>query len=232
MKKVWVTILAFLGVAAFATDTSGKKNLTDGQKEQIKSTFGDEFLSKLESSFAEEESQTHLASELEDARQRLATAEQNLTVAQQANSTSQETITALQGKVTTLQETVNTLSQQAENDPKPTRIPNGAIAWDDACAEYLGGVNQNYMKIDATRPYNMRAFASLAKRRGQMVMFPEASSFDYTSLKADLGDYYRIRKQDALQSFLMKLPSLESIFPLESGYQDEAALVNIFMGEF
>ena len=30
----------------------------------------------------------------------------------------------------------------------------------------------------------------------------------------------------------MELPSIESIFPLESGYQDLATLVNIWLGEF
>ena len=35
-----------------------------------------------------------------------------------------------------------------------------------------------------------------------------------------------------MQSFLTKLPSIESIFPVESGYQDLATLVNIWLGEF
>ena len=65
-----------------------------------------------------------------------------------------------------------------------------------------------------------------------MIALPKASSIDYSRLKEDLGAFYRIPWQQRLQSFLMELPSIESIFPLESGYQDLATLVNIWLDEF
>lgn len=83
------------------------------------------------------------------------------------------------------------------------------------------------------RPYNLRAKAALMEAAGfEMIALPKASSLDYSRLKEDLGAFYRIPWQQRLQSFLMELPSIESIFPLESGYQDLATLVNIWLGEF
>lgn len=82
------------------------------------------------------------------------------------------------------------------------------------------------------RPYNQRLRAEMLYRKGLTVQVPTASSIDYSRLKEDLGAFYRIPWQERLQSFLTLLPSIESIFPLESGYQDLAVLTNIWLGEF
>lgn len=55
---------------------------------------------------------------------------------------------------------------------------------------------------------------------------------DYSRLKEDLGAFYRTPWRDRVQSLLAVLPSLEKYFKLESGYQDLATLVNIWLGEF
>jgi len=82
------------------------------------------------------------------------------------------------------------------------------------------------------RPYNQRARAAIAATRGMSVMVAAASSVDYSTLQDDLGAFYRTPWRERIQSFLVKLPTIETIFPLESGYQDLATLVNIWLGEF
>jgi hypothetical protein len=107
------------------------------------------------------------------------------------------------------------------NDPKAPWVPSGKDT-------HLFGQNLPFMALES-RPYNQRAYASMAARHGLLIPVHEASSLDYTSLKSDLGEYYRVRKQDRIQSFLQELPSLTKIFNLESGYQDQAVLVNMFL---
>lgn len=104
----------------------------------------------------------------------------------------------------------------------------GAFNLDDD--KQLGGMQGEMFALD--RPYNMRARAALLASQGINIQVRAESSVDYGRLKEDLGAFYRIRWQDRLQSFLTKLPSIESIFPVESGYQDLATLVNIWLGEF
>lgn len=104
----------------------------------------------------------------------------------------------------------------------------GAFNLDDD--KQLGGMQGEMFALD--RPYNMRARAALLACQGINIQVRAESSVDYSRLKEDLGAFYRIRWQDRLQSFLTKLPSIESIFPVESGYQDLATLVNIWLGEF
>lgn len=94
----------------------------------------------------------------------------------------------------------------------------------------LGGLSGEMFAMD--RPYNQRLRAEMLYRKGLTVQVPTASSIDYSRLKEDLGAFYRIPWQERLQSFLTLLPSIESIFPLESGYQDLAVLTNIWLGEF
>ncbi|EXY21978.1 hypothetical protein M078_2325, partial [Bacteroides fragilis str. 2-F-2 len=100
--------------------------------------------------------------------------------------------------------------------------------WDDE--KQLGGLSGEMFAMD--RPYNQRLRAEMLYRKGLTVQVPTASSIDYSRLKEDLGAFYRIPWQERLQSFLTLLPSIESIFPLESGYQDLAVLTNIWLGEF
>lgn len=105
---------------------------------------------------------------------------------------------------------------------------NIVLNWDDD--KQLGGITGEMYGMD--RAYNQRLRAEMLYRKGIAVQVPTASSIDYSRLKEDLGAFYRVPWQDRLQSFLMVLPSIESIFPLESGYQDLAVLTNIWLGEF
>lgn len=247
MKQLMITVLAFLGIQAFAKDKDGKIAFSEEQKNKLKAEFGDKFTDefvqavqkdpdgnstdnasmvvmvtamteKLQSSLAENSTLLAAKSKLESDL-----------VAEKAEKDK------LSGKITEKDGIIARLTKTPEEDPEPTAVnkttdnKNWLPSGKDS---HLYGQNHGFMAIDAAHPYNMRAYAAIASRHGLDVIAPRAaSSLDYSSLKTDLGEYYRIRKQERIQSFLQSLPSLTNIFPLESGYQDQAVLVNFFITE-
>lgn len=233
---MWAAVLAFLTIDAFSEE-NGKKALNAEQKTKLTETFGEAFVQTLEASFNESpegsagENAAH-ALQLKGLQDQLKIAEIDRDKFKNDASIATSEKVAAEKKVGDLQGAIKILSAKSETEP-PAIIPSKTnLKFDAMNDKFLGGVNLPFMAIDEKHPYNKRAYASLMARRGIEIHTPMASSMDYTSLKADLGDYYRIRKQEQIQSFVATLPSLESIFPLESGYQDQAALVNLFMGEF
>lgn len=244
MKKFLITVMAFLGVTAFDKSEDGKFVLTDEQKEKIKSQIGDDFLSKVEDALSEmsseESSDNSEQITIAALKVKLAYAEKSLSEMLKSNTSLSSDVKTKETEIIGLKDQIRILSDSAENpkaggktiiDNVTTQSEQMKVNFDDK--EYLGGIKAPYNKIDASRPYNMRAYAAMQQRAGVMIEVPKASSMDYTSLSADLGDYYRVRKQDAIISWIKELPTLEKIFPLESGLQDEAILVNMWLeGEF
>lgn len=226
--KLWATVLAFFGIENF-TQVDGKNTLTEEQKSKLTDTFGEAFTAKLLGTFEAnaDEELPNGAAVVADLQTKL-TAAENARQAAEAARIAAEKTTADQKKV------INILSAKPEADPAAIIVPSaGATAWDDSNDKFLGGVSMPFMAIDDRHPYNKRAYAAAMRARGIDVPAPVASSFDYDSLKSDLGDYYRVRKQDRIQSFLLGLPSLDKVFGTESGYQDQAVLVNLFLeGDF
>lgn len=53
---------------------------------------------------------------------------------------------------------------------------------------------------------------------------------DYTDLETELGAYYRVRRQDAIISYIITLPSIASVLPIRYNVQDEEVLTNHFVG--
>ena len=161
-------------------------------------------------------------------------AQEDLVKVTAEKATTAEELTKANNKVTTLQSSINVLSGKSEADPPPAGA-GGKPAdktlnpMDD---QHLFGIQQPFMAIDIKHPYNKRAYSALMARRGTIIPYATESSMDYAALESDLGDYYRVRKQEQIQSFIATLPNIEKFFPLESGYQDQAVLVNLFMGEF
>lgn len=238
MKKLWATVLAFLGIAAFAESDDGKKQLSKEQKDKLTETFGEQFVLNLESSF-----QSGVDQNLESNAQAavIAGLQENLRASEQARAALEADKTALESEkaknlktISDQKAAISILSSKPETDPPPMKPANPTSTWDEKNEHFLGGVQLPFMAIDARHPYNRRAYSDMMfKRHGIVIPVPAASSMDYDSLKSDLGEYYRVRKQDRIQSFLLGLPSLEKIFPLESGYQDQAVLVNLFLeGDF
>lgn len=138
-------------------------------------------------------------------------------------------IVNLQGKVKTLSEIGEPdFGKGAGHGQLKPEAKDMILNWNDD--KQLGGVEGTMFALD--RPYNQRLRAAMLMREGISVPTPVASSIDYQTLKDDLGAFYQVRWQDRLQSLLVKLPTLESIFSLESGVQDLQTLTNIWLGEF
>lgn len=250
MKKLITVVMALLGITAFA-ETSGKKHLTEEQKAKMLKFLGKEkseniiatldayFVSGIEEP-ANELNATHMATIVDLKNQLTAATSAQTDLQAQIDAlkpdASEKTklvadLSAAQSQIETMSAAIKLLSAENEKEPKAIKTPGAENTLNPMDEKFLFGINQPMMAIDASRPYNMRAYAALAERNGLMIGSPKASSTDYSQLKTDLGDYYRIRKTDRIQSFLVDLPSMEKLFPLESGYQDQAALVNVFMAD-
>lgn len=247
-KSFVTTVMAILGITAW-NQQDEKNILTAEQKEKLKTMgFNDVFVEGFEKALADDfkdEEGAAAGAAGTDARAAvlnglLAQTSQSLATAQdeiaqmKAQKTADDALLAKKvQEIQSLQAKVNALSAMAEQDPgKGAQRPTGAEAnnfnLDDD--KQLGGMQGVMYGLD--RPYNLRAKAALLAAQGISMNTPVASSLDYETLKADLGAFYRVPWQQRLQSFLMELPSLEKIFPLQSGYQDLATLVNIWLGEF
>ncbi|MCX6232726.1 MAG: hypothetical protein NTZ33_14405 [Bacteroidetes bacterium] len=242
-NKILLAVLAFFNIAAFAQE-GGKSILSEEQKTQLKESFGEDFLATVESAMAEDAGTT-VTKEAKDtapdmSAKALSALTDRLLALNKEHSTLLEDKTALEAdkaasktKIDNLNALVHKLSASDESTPNPTKTDKGGQNIDMTNDKFLFGVEQPFMAIDDTRPYNKRAYASLMEKQGIMIPVPKAGSMDYSQLKTDLGEYYRVRYTDQIQSFLKELPSLENIFPLKSGYQDQAVLVNMFLeGEF
>lgn len=252
-------VKALLGIEAWNKDADKKDALLEEQKQKLKAwglndTFLTGFCEALKNGFPEDSSRnagTATAADgapdsntsnaviqglLADMTARLVTAQQEVEALTKEKGELSQEVTAKQTEITGLQTKIRTLSglgeedggkgaQHARLDPDAKKI---VMNWDDE--KQLGGLSGEMFAMD--RPYNQRLRAEMLYRKGLTVQVPTASSIDYSRLKEDLGAFYRIPWQERLQSFLTLLPSIETIFPLESGYQDLAVLTNIWLGEF
>ncbi len=244
-KNFVSAILAILGITEW-TKSEEKNTLTEEQEKTLKTMgFSEQFLAgfkkALENDFQDEEKgapapdnrSAVLNGLLQDVTAKLATATEQLANLQGQATTDAATIKAKEDLITSLNAKVKALTEAAEKDPGKGAGVGQATATviNLADEKQLAGFEGIMYALD--RPYNVRAKAALMERQGiQMLAVPKASSIDYTRLQEDLGAFYRVRWQDRLQSFLVQLPTIEKIFPLESGYQDLATLANIWLGEF
>ncbi|MEI6900669.1 MAG: hypothetical protein WCL00_12390, partial [Bacteroidota bacterium] len=244
MKQLRLTVLTFLGLTSFLKAADGKETLTEEQKSKIIEAYGqdnaDAFISALEKEGNGETLDPSVALNLAT---NIAMA-QSKAIAETAAITAsfsdlekkfnkmEASHTKIEATNVDLQNKLKILSAKAEDDIPGKVIVADSIKWQPSATgtdTFLSGEAQPFLAIDGKHPYNQRAYASLARKQGLMIPTFEAGSMDYSSLTSDLGDYYRIRKQDRIQGFLRELPSLAQIFPLESGFQDQASLVNLFI---
>lgn len=235
-------VLAILGIQTFHEE-KGRKVLTAQEKQKLATAgfptkFAEDFeaaLNEPEASAAPEGSNQRVAAltaVLAQTTTQLTSANQELAALKAKSSTDAATISAHETKITELESRIATLSAL----PEPDNAQSAASGTPSASTfnlnddKQLGGISGEMYSLD--RPYNQRARAALAARSGLSIMVAEASSVDFSTLQQDLGAFYRTPWRDRVQSFLVKLPTIENIFPLESGYQDLATLVNIWLGEF
>lgn len=245
MKQFFATILAFFSLQAFAKDENGKNILTEEQSTKLKAEFGEEFATKFAEALAKDPEgnstdNATVAAMVTAMTTKLQAAVAENTTLLAARKKADDDLVAekaekarLAGVVTEKDGIIATLTKKPEDDPEakvvtmtdPKKwVPSGKDT------HLFGMTGHSFMAIDDAHGYNRRAYASMAAQNGIEMFVPKAtSSMDYASLKADLGDYYRVRMHDRIQSFLTEIPDLEKIFPTESGYQDQAVLVNMFL---
>lgn len=236
MREIWATVLAILGIQAFE-ESEGVKTLSAEQKQKLIEQFGEEFTAKFEEDLkreskgqAEEKNNAEAVAAFQATIQGLEADKIKLEGEKAALLGEKQQMEATNKA---LRETVKVLSGKPEPAAPGLPAGNAQETIDEKNDKFLFGQKHGFMAIDDAHPYNKRAYSAIMAKHGVSVPVIEATSLDYSSLKTDLGEYYRVRKQDRIQSFLMKLPSIESIFPLESGYQDQAVLTNMFLtGEF
>lgn len=241
-KNFIPAVLAILGIQDFHEE-EGRKVLTAQEKQKLATAgfpakFADDFeaaLNEPETSASNDEADRRVAAltaVLGQTTAQLTTANQELAALKAKSNTDAEQIAAKEATIKELNDKVATLSELAEPDNAANASTGEASGqtFDIANEQQLGGMPGVMFALD--RPYNQRARAAIAATRGMSVMVAEASPIDYSTLKEDLGAFYRIPWRERIQSFLVKLPTIETIFPLESGYQDLATLVNIWLGEF
>jgi hypothetical protein len=65
---------------------------------------------------------------------------------------------------------------------------------------------------------------------GELQRLAAAGDIDYTDLASALGSYYYVRRQDALISYILNLPTVTNVFPLHFGIQDGEVLIDSFEG--
>lgn len=241
-------VLAVLGIKAFSK-VDERQVITVEEKQKLAAVgFHQKFIEDFEKSLNEPEPEAGEAS-AEDGSRRVAvlsamlgqTTSQLTAVTAEVerlkadSSAKAADVLKYQAMASDLQEKVKILSAMPEVDSgkAPSSASGTSVtgqAFDLTNEKQLGGFEGVMFALD--RPYNQRARAAIAAHQGLSMMVTEASSIDYETLKADLGAFYRTPWRDRLQSFLVVLPSLEKIWPLESGYQDLATLTNIWLGEF
>lgn len=235
-------VLAILGIKAFHEE-KGRKVLTAQEKQKLtKAGFPEKFADDFEAALNEPEANASeddpdhrvaaLTAILAQTTTQLTTANQELATLKAQSATDAQTITAKENKIKDLEAKVGILADIAEPDNGASAATGNSTGqtFDLANEKQLGGMPGVMFALD--RPYNQRARAAIAASRGMTIMVAEASTVDYSTLQEDLGAFYRTAWRDRIQSFLIKLPTIESIFHLESGFQDLATLVNVWLGEF
>ena len=236
------TILSILGIKSFHTE-QGKQQLLESEREQLKHHgFSDRFIEAFEKSLNEEDDEAPdqpsavnaaMAATLAQTSSQLLQATEDLAALKASSAATASQLAAEKAKVAELTERVKTLAELAEPDPGANAGRSGGeeAALDIMNETQLGGRQGEMFAMD--RPYNVRARAALIQRAtGRTLMVEAARGTDYSALKEDLGAFYRQSWKDRVQSLLAMLPSCESYWPVESGYQDLATLVNVWLGEF
>ena len=242
-------ILGILHLDSFAK-VNGKEDLTETECETLKSFgFPDPFVKEFRAYLQDPKQSAQSANGNEETRSAVIAAALGQVTAQHEavsaelaelkktvdtdKATHAAAIAAKEAEISALNEKISTLSKLPETDPGAHAgngsgaAPTGFNIQDNA---QLGGQPGVMFSLD--RPYNQRARAALLAREGMTVTVATAQAVDYTSLREDLGAFYRRPWTERIQSFLVELPTITKIFPTESGHQDLETLVNLFLGEF
>lgn len=254
--KIFASIfLTILGIDAYSKNDAGEHSLTDDQKaalqkEGYKADFITEFNKALAKNFTDDtqgattdpevtlpdmETLRETSLQLANMQAELATAQGQLATMSKDKTVLESTKQALESKITSLNEQITQLKNSPEDDPGAGVQHTGTDKFemnlkDDKQLMGMPGVMWSLQD----RPYNQRARAAMLSAQGFEVMVPKSDNtgLDFAKLEEDLGAYYRTQRRKELQSFITTLPTVEKIFPLESGIQDRDIITNLFLGEF
>lgn len=253
--KIFASVfLAILGIGAFEKNEAGAFSLTDEQKatlekEGYKADFISEFNDALAQNFTDAPEATGddtlslpdletlraTALELAALQTSLNAAQAALNTLNASNGALQADKDALETKISTLNNQIETLKKAPEDDPGAgaTVGASNTTTMNIKDEKQLMGLQGAMWSLE-NRPYNQRARAAILAKQGLEVFVPKSDTagVDFAQLEADLGAYYRSQKRKELYSFVTELPSVEAVFPLESGVQDREVITNLFLGEF
>lgn len=242
-KQFVPALMAILGLNEWSKQEDKSVLLAEEREKLKKAGFTDAFLDgfveALEKDFADDskpsspnQAEAVVSGLLADMTAKYAKAQEEIEALKSDKGSLGADIYGKAKQIKALEEKIAALSAMAENEPAAHKNPGASavvLNWDDD--KQVGGLDGALFATEG-RPYNQRLRAHMLSKKGVTLPVPTASSLDYKQLKDDLGEFYRIPWKDRLQSFLVQLPTLETLFPLESGYQDLATLVNIWLGEF
>ena len=233
-------ILGILGLKDFHEE-AGRKSLSAAERETLKGyNFSDRFLNDFEASLnkpeeepSSEASRTAVVSALlgqttEQLTARTAELEELKAKTATDSAAHASALAAKEQEIASLKDKISTLSALPEPEAMQAAAP--AFTFNIHDEKQLGGMPGEMFSMD--RPYNQRAQAALLANQGLVRTVAAATRLDYASLQEDLGAFYRTPWRTRLQSFLVELPTIETIFPLESGHTDLETLANVWLGEF
>lgn len=247
-KNFFPVVLTALGLTEFRKNQEGKVFFDETEKETLKTMgFTDEAISGIEAEANQpdetedkaEESKANAiqAAVVRSAMNQISKLEQEKAALEEKAAKEKEDYSALikerDEKIAGLNKQLATLSElpdTAQDVHLPGLQGSTAPKFDLSDTKQLGGMPGEMFGLD--RAYNRRARAALLANQGMMLPVAMATPQDFSTLKDDLGAFYRTQWRDRIQSLLAVLPSIEEIFPMEAGHQDLDTLVNVWFGEF
>lgn len=239
IKNFFPAIKAILHIDAFSKGDDGNEFLTAEEKQLLLGYgFGQPFVDRVVAALKETDTEGRAADDPDDKRIALMsgllselTANLDAKTAEvaalkESKAADAKLLGEAETRIKTLTDKIAVLSELPDFTAG-VKAPADAVDVNDT--KQLMGLKGDMFALD--RPYNARARAAMLAQQGVMVAAPLESSIDYRRLNDDLGAFYRTPWRDRLQSYIATLPSLEKLFPLESGHQHMDTLTSIWLGE-
>jgi hypothetical protein len=231
MNKLLQAVLEVLGLKSFEMKEN-KPNLTDEQKEKLRTTFGNDFPDTFLKSFDKHALEGEIQSKAEEVAQlKAALAEKEIAIANKDKA-------------------IAILSAE----PEPTK-PIAVIVGEDHSANKpfteikhpLFDQNKRWNKVALTgqafdTPYSDQEgkqleadlaslSAMIAAVKGNSPFKMASGDISFTDLSNEFGSRYLVPRSNQIFTFLEKLRTLEQVFTLRSNVQDKESIIKGFLGD-
>lgn len=239
ISKFFPAVKAILRIDTFSKNADGHETITADEKQTLLGYgFKPEFIAKVETALKEGDTEGDKPEETPDRRIAVMsgllsdlTASLDAKVAEletmkKAHDADKAALSDAESRIKTLTDRVAALADMPDKIAG-NKAPKEAVDINDD--KQLMGRQGDMFAMD--RPYNERARAAMLALQGIKVSAPVENGIDYKRLNDDLGAFYRTPWRDRLQSYLAALPTIEALFPLESGHQHMDTLTSIWLGE-